>query len=300
MSATKLISMRPSALHLLLTYQCNYSCEHCFVWGSPRQSGTLRLADTQEILRQAEGLGSVEWIYFEGGEPFLYHPILLYGVREAASAGFRVGVVTNAYWATGAEEAEIWLQPMAGLIEDLSVSDDLYHSDDPSDRRADHAVEAAARLGIPTGTITVAQPGEEDDSMDPVMFRGRAAVELAHTAPQHRWDTFDACPYENLRDPGRIHIDPLGHAHVCQGISLGNLFSFPLEELCADWDPERHPIVGPLLRGGPAELARHHSVPHRSSYADACELCYQTRVALRARFPDTLAPDQMYGPKGDC
>jgi len=30
--------MKLSSLHVLLTYQCNYECDHCFVWGSPRQA----------------------------------------------------------------------------------------------------------------------------------------------------------------------------------------------------------------------------------------------------------------------
>jgi hypothetical protein len=36
-------------------------------------------------------------------------------------------------------------------------------------------------------------------------------------------------------------------------------------------------------------------VSHEESYADACHLCYQARCALRARFPEILTPDQMYG-----
>jgi hypothetical protein len=53
-------------------------------------------------------------------------------------------------------------------------------------------------------------------------------------------------------------------------------------------------VIGPLLRGGPAELARHYQVPHETVYADACHLCYSTRLALRQHFPDILAPNGMY------
>ena len=290
--------MRLSGLHLLLTYRCDQACKHCFVWGSPRQHGTLGLSGIVEILDQAEHLGSIEWIYFEGGEPFLYYPILLQGIRKAHVAGFHVGVVTNAYWATGFIEAVTWLRPLVGLVEDLSVSSDPYHSDGSLSRGPEHAKEAAAQLGIPTSTIAVAQPGERNEGLDPLMFRGRAAVELANGVPHRPWDTFDTCPYEDLRAPGRIHIDPLGHTHVCQGISIGNVFSDPLEGLCANWEPEHDPILGPLIRGGPAELVRHHAVGHRSAYADACHLCYEIRLALRGQFPKTLAPDQMYGVAG--
>ena len=61
-------------------------------------------------------------------------------------------------------------------------------------------------------------------------------------------------------------------------------------------DPEAHPITGPLLAGGPAELARRHEVARGEAYADACHLCDRTRAALRVRFPEELGPAQMYGP----
>jgi len=51
-----------------------------------------------------------------------------------------------------------------------------------------------------------------------------------------------------------------------------------------------------LLAGGPAELARRYGIPRDERYADACHLCDRTRHALRACFPQVLAPDQMHGP----
>lgn len=69
--------MKLTGLHLLLTYQCNLECDHCFVWGSPWQSGTMTLQNVRKILQQAKDLRTVEWIYFEGGEPFLYYAMLV-------------------------------------------------------------------------------------------------------------------------------------------------------------------------------------------------------------------------------
>jgi hypothetical protein len=84
--------------------------------------------------------------------------------------------------------------------------------------------------------------------------------------------------------------------HVCQGIAIGNLFRTPLREICERYDPEGHPVTAPLLAGGPAALTRRYEVRHDDAYADACHLCYRTRLALRDRFPELLAPAQMYGP----
>jgi hypothetical protein len=92
-----------------------------------------------------------------------------------------------------------------------------------------------------------------------------------------------------------VHVDAFGYLHICQGISIGNLFERPLTEILRDFDPESHPIIGPLLAGGPAEIVNRYELPHMRGYADACHLCYLSRCKLRHRFPDVLAPDQMYG-----
>lgn len=149
-------------LHLLLTYRCDMECDHCFVWGSPKQSGTMTLQAIKAILKQARELGTVEWIYFEGGEPFLYYPLLLRGVEEAARLGFNVGIVTNGYWATTLEDALLWLEPLAGKVADLSVSSDLFHWDEKISQQARNACAAAEELGIPAGvivTIGLDEPG---------------------------------------------------------------------------------------------------------------------------------------------
>ncbi len=289
--------MKIIGFHLLLTYQCTFACDHCFVWGSPFQSGVMTLENIRCILDQAQELGSVETIYFEGGEPFLYYPTLLEAVRESAGRGFQVGIVSNAYWATSEEDAYAALQPFAGLIQDLTVSSDLFHYGEETSSQVRHAQRAAERLGIPSGKISVAQPGDQGAGSDQagVMYRGRAAVKLAGKASQHAWEGFNECPHENLADPGRVHIDPLGNIHLCQGILLGNLFQVPVKELVANYDPERHSVVGPLLRGGPAELVRCYGLAHAECYADACALCYAAREALRTQMPAYIGPDQVFG-----
>lgn len=296
--------MNIDGLHLLLTYQCNFKCEHCFVWGGPEQYGTMTLDTVGEILRQARDTATIEWIYFEGGEPFLYYALLQRGVEMAARAGFKVGIVSNAYWATAAEDALACLAPFAGLVQDLSISSDAYHWNDADDRRTRVAQAAAQELGIPLDVISIAPPeathvacsrGQIDPGESAVVFRGRAAQRLTARADKHPIEQFTECPFEDLRDPGRVHLDPLGYVHICQGITLGNLTQRPLHELFDSYDPETHPVTGPLLAGGPAELVRRYGLPCRGNYCDACHLCDTARRALRKRFPEVLAPDQMYG-----
>jgi hypothetical protein len=166
------------------------------------------------------------------------------------------------------------------------------------------AAEAATLLGIPVGGISVAPPdspgnlcprGQLPLGQSTVMYRGRAASKLADQAALQPWQTFTRCPRENLSEPTRVHIDPLGYVELCQGIALGNLFVTPLPDLLDAHDAGDHPIVRPLLTGGPAALVREYDLAQLESFADACHLCDAARRLLRPRFPDQLAPDQMYG-----
>jgi MoaA/NifB/PqqE/SkfB family radical SAM enzyme len=296
--------MELSGVHLLLTYQCTLECEHCFVWGSPWQSGTMTISQLRNLLEQARSTGTVKWFYFEGGEPFLYYPIMVVGVREAAALGFGVGIVSNGYWAVEVEDAIEWLKPLAGLVRDLSISSDIFHWGEEVHILVQNMRSAAEALGIPVGFISIAQP-DVDEVMaaagqlplgeSGVMFRGRAAQTLVSRTNLHPWDGFSECPFEDLREPGRVHIDPYGNLHICQGISLGNVFETPLVDICEGYDPDTHPITGPLLRGGPVALVRDYGLHHDEAYADACHLCDFARRQLRQRFPEILMPDQMYG-----
>jgi hypothetical protein len=243
-----------SGLHLLLTYECNYECDHCFVWGGPSQSGTMTVETIGHILDEAEAMK--------------------------------------------------WLQPIAALLDDFSISSDAYHGSDEGVNYPEIARRAAQQLGIPTDFISVAAPeaidvegaaGQLPAGESAVLYRGRAAQLLASRVDAKPWEQFTECPWEDLRTPERVHVDPFGHLHICQGISIGNLLERPLTDIMADYDPDKHPIVGPLLAGGPAEIVRRYGLPHEDGYADHCHLCYTARCALRERFPDVLTPDQMYG-----
>ena len=293
-----------SGLHLLVTYECNYECDHCFVWGGPTQHGTMTDETIEYILRQAEELGTIEWIYFEGGEVFLFYQLLCSGVRLARERGFKVGVVTNAYWAITDAEAMEWLKPFAGVVEDLSISADAYHGSKDGLRQTQIARQAAEHLRIPVDFISVTGPeaadvqgvsGQLPAGESAVLYRGRAAEKLASHVQPKPWQQFTKCPWEELRHPERVHVDAFGNLHICQGISIGNLLERPLTEIIRDYDPDTHPIVGPLLAGGPVEMVNRYKLPHEQGYADACHLCYISRCKLKDRFPDVLTPDQMYG-----
>ncbi len=213
---------------LLLTYQCNLACDHCFVWSHNWQTGTLTIEQLDDILSQAEEIPSIRSVFFEGGEPFLYYALLKHGVECAKEMGYNVGIVSNAYWATSKADAVQWLKPLAGKSDSISVSSDLYHWTEELADQAQTAESAAEELGINIGVITIAQPevmsaesvvGTLPDGGSRIMFRGRAAEKLADRVQQYPAARFTVCPHEKLASPSRVHVDPLGHLHVCQGIS---------------------------------------------------------------------------------
>lgn len=297
-------------VHFLLTYRCIFECDHCFVFSGPgAPERTFTLSEVRTVLEESRKTGSVDTVYFEGGEAFLAYPLLLECIRLARQMGFEVGIVTNAFFATDDENAELWLRPLADLgICDLSISDDAFHSGGAeamnAAQRARHAAQA---LGLPVGTITIDAPEVEaapETAPEPgapiigggVVFRGRAVEKLTSDLPRQPYTTFTECPFEDLANPTRVHVDPQGHVHLCQGLSMGNMWQTPLSRLVAAYDPQRHPIVGPLLEGGPARLAEVYDITlHKGGYVDACHLCYTTRRALLDRFPEALAPVNVYG-----
>lgn len=287
-----------TGLHFLLTYECTYECDHCFLFSGPRSGGTFTLQQIETALREAAVSGSVKKICFEGGEPFLYYPLLLAGVRKAREIGFQVGLVTNGYFAVSEADAMLWLEPLVDAgITALSISEDRYHNPDgvePS--RASLARKAAEKLSLPRSVLSIADSPETKSKMEePLMYRGRAAEKLAGEAALLPADSFDRCPYEDLFNPGRVHLDAYGHVQICQGVSIGNMWSTALSEILTDYRAADHPICSPLAAGGPLQLARTYGLAHASGYADACHFCYSMRLALLERFPLHLAPLQVYG-----
>jgi hypothetical protein len=290
-------------LHLLLTYACTFECDHCFLYCSPRATGTFTLAQIREVLAQARRLGTVEWIYFEGGEPFLYYPVLLEGQRLARGLGFETGLVTNCYWATAREDAVLWLRPLAANgIGDVSISSDSFHHGD-ADNPADIAHGAAAELDLPVGQICIEKPTTSAPTTtkgEPVLgggvlFKGRAVDKLTAGLPTRPASAFNACTHEELVAPRRVHVDAFGHVQVCQGVSIGNLWETPLDEIMSGYEVAKHAICGPLSRGGPAELARAHDVGLDGEFVDECHFCFTVRRALLDRLPELLVPRQVYG-----
>jgi len=296
-----------TSIHVLLTYQCTSECDHCFLHCGPRREGTFTLSQLRELLHEIKKIPTIDTVYFEGGEPFLFYAVLLAGLRMVRDAGLQAGIVTNGYWATSLEDAEQWLRPMLDLgIADFSVSDDEFHSAKGDASPGAIAYRAAKKLGFPCAKICIGPPtvslapDSSGDKGQPVtgggvLFKGRAAEKLTAGLPLRPWRELITCPHEELANSERVHVDAYGNVHVCQGVSIGNMWSTPLSELVRDYDASKHPIMGPLVEGGPARLVERFGVTVADAYVDECHLCYMARKSLLPAFPEYLAPAQVYG-----
>ena len=298
--------MKLKGVHFLLTYRCDMECDHCFAWGSPKARGVFNIKQIKNILAEAKKLGTVNSISLEGGEPFLYYPIMIKAVEKATKLEFRVEILSNCYWASCPEDAVEWLLPMAKAKNvELSLSSDLHHGESWAIEEVKNAVKAANELSMKVGILSIKYPKAEAPcpkeiegakvGLSELMYKGRAASELAPDAEKKAWREFTKCPYEELVDPERVHVDPLGYVHVCQGISIGNAWQKPFSKIIGEYAPYENPILEPLIRGGPVALIEKFGLSHDGFYADACHSCYAARCMLRKKYPDVLAPDEMYG-----
>jgi hypothetical protein len=297
------MTMALDGIHFLVTYRCTYTCDHCFVWSSPDVEATMTLAQLRDAMDQAAASGQVTMVYFEGGEPTLAYPIVLEAAAYARERGLEWGLVSNCFWATSVEDAKVWLRPFKELgISDLSLSSYAYFVEDADETRLQNAALAAQELELPMAVLEVGAaacldvPGLCLGDVGEVMHKGRAATELAPARAARPPETLVTCPFEDFAEPGRAHLGADGELQICQGISAGNVWRDGLVAIIERYDPAARPVVREILAGGPWALAQAYGhTPERELYADECHLCYETRAALRERFPEVLAPAQCYG-----
>jgi organic radical activating enzyme len=96
----KQVGIMLSGVHFISTFTCNFECDHCFLYCSPNREGTFKIHQIQTILEDLTHIGSIHFVSFEGGEPFLYYGLLRECIRRAAAKGFETAIETNCYWAT--------------------------------------------------------------------------------------------------------------------------------------------------------------------------------------------------------
>ncbi len=291
------------SVHLLLTYKCTYECNHCFLHCGPHQPGAMSWAELDGLLEQAASIDGIKNVYFEGGEPMLYYPLVQMGIERATQLGLRTGLVTCGYFATTVPDGEMWLKPLkAAGLGYLQVSIDRLHGEGEANANARNLAEAGHLLGMDVSILSVCDPREtpalrSGEDVTPVMLRGRAAHEMVNGLDVRHVDAFTECPFEELEAPTRVHVDPYGNVHICQGILAGNVWDTSLFQVVQGYQPLEHPVIGPLIAGGPTALAERTGVGTESHFVSECHACYEIRRALRLapEYRPLLGPNQVYG-----
>jgi hypothetical protein len=278
-----------TGIHFLITYGCSAECAHCFVWGSPDRTAAMTVDRVDGFLDEIVALGQITDVCADGGEAFEEYEVFLHFLRRATALGLSASALTNASWVETREQgAERIAELMSAGLRHLGISTDRFHQEHVPVERVDLLLEVCEEAGLATARM--------ETPLESVMFRGRAAEKLAADMPTKPPEAFTECPHESLDAPGRVHLDCHGFLHLCQGLTLGR---GSMADTIRGFDPQAHPIVRPLLEGGPhalGRLAAERGFELAPGYADACHLCYRAREFLRDEFPDLLAPDEMYGP----
>lgn len=293
--------------HLILTYRCPLRCNHCFVYSSPKARGKFTHQDLNDGLNQLAQIEQIDSVIFDGGEPFLEFPTLLFGARKARQLGLQISVMTNGFFARNRTTGINYLRPLAEIgIEELFVSIDGYHFQDPDRSASERALEIATELGINGKRVSVSpttvqdaadssQNHKDNISERPLRYFGRAVDLIPEDKCLAPAEFFTTCPVHNFASPTEIYLDPEGLVSLCLGIAIGNFKTTPLKSILENYPQEDNPIVQCLMRGGPAELASGFNFTHLNNYADACHACFTIRKALLEEYPAILAPRQVYG-----
>ncbi len=150
----------PDYLAIHLTYRCPARCSHCCFSSHPNRKGHLSSNDVRRIIDEAARLGSLKFVGFTGGDPFLHTDILIDGVAHTRKNGLKSRVVTSAYWATSPQRASRELQPLAQAgLDEMTLSYDDAHAPYVKADRIKNAFDAARALAIEVAFNVCIEPG---------------------------------------------------------------------------------------------------------------------------------------------
>jgi len=316
-----------SSAGLMLTYWCNAQCASCYLCCAPQRKEWMSIPFAIRVWRELiEASPHGCRVHLSGGEPFGDWTRLIMLCHSAAKEGLGPleKIETNAFWATGAEVVRERLVELdrAGMGK-VVISADPYHQQFVPIERCRLAVRVAEDVlgadrvqvrwrdwlaegfdtdGLSAAELMALQAGRLGQTRD--RMSGRAAWMLAGELQQKPLHELADNPCrEALLRSRHVHVDWQGLVMpgTCAGIVLGVAGD---ESMASLWrileaDGPRRPILGPLLREGPAgliALATSAGFRPRATYASKCHLCWDIRCHLSQseRFSSELSPGWMY------
>lgn len=144
-------------LNLLLTYKCNYLCNHCISSCGPKREETMSFNQAKDYIDNTLSVIEVGNVGYTGGEPFLYYDLLKHLMDYTYNKyGIPGGVVTNSFWAVSKEIVKEKLDELYKCgLRSMVISCDSYHLKYVSVEAIRHVVHKALELGIPICINTI-------------------------------------------------------------------------------------------------------------------------------------------------
>jgi GeoRSP system radical SAM/SPASM protein len=145
----------PLTVNWTLSYDCNFSCRHCYSRGQKREELPL-----DRVLAVAEELARcrVAFVNFGGGEPLMY-PHLFEVTRHARERGVKVSMNTNGWLLDDAAAQKIAEAGFNTVGVSLDGADpevhDAFRNRPGSHVRALAALEALRKAGVPSTASAV-------------------------------------------------------------------------------------------------------------------------------------------------
>jgi len=296
-----------SSLHLVYSFECNLSCDHCISRAGPDDSGTMGIPRAKAFIEQA-GQAGIRRIVFTGGEPLLHAQDVRILIEHAFGEGMESVLITNVSWVSSRHQAKECLSDLKQIgLQSITLSTDRYHLREVPLEKLECLLDVAREIGLQAG-VKIARLAH-----DPVadgLYRSlradstRILVQeispLGRAAPLRR--ALKLRVASSFSRPGCFTPPVLlvdGCLLTCCNLpardikqtdypfALGNADDDPLPSLL--YKRSGDPILNALRHNGPstllARLARKESAfreQYQRLYHSGCVLCFH----LFCRLPD--------------
>ncbi|PTL37189.1 hypothetical protein CLG94_00465 [Candidatus Methylomirabilis limnetica] len=180
----------PSSVDLLLTYGCNFTCDHCESSSHPKAEWGLSFETIARLIREMGEMG-VKYLNITGGEPLVRHDVFDI-IDLATQQGLRVHLATNGSLVEQNRErlARLKLASVFTSVDGLEETNDRFRHHPGAFKKTFRALELFQEMGIsPRMVNTMAHPGnlhEMEELGDWIMASAATCWRIALALPSGR------------------------------------------------------------------------------------------------------------------
>lgn len=316
-----------SEFEIALSYKCSTQCAFCYANCSPNFSKVIDLPLALRCINSISSEYKLRTIGLLGGEPTLHRPVLLSLISQARANNIpNIMMFTNGEWGRNISEIEKMCFELknAGLTEIILSVDYFHQLTIPLEnclQIASKATENGLRVrfsmccleNISSDNIVDKRNREIQGKISSLLnvpiqyqtlrFFGRASKLITHYPKLHSaTEVNHPCLHKDffgsLQCPTGFLIDCFGHVQICDGISIGNVYSQPLNKIIQNYSVKDNIILKTLFEEGPIGLNKfNQEIEFKKSknlFVDNCHLCYYIRKLIHKKFSDVLSPQHFY------